>query len=594
MQEISFFNQNGLAVIPVKPASKVPAIASWSKRCADDNDSSEFNDDSNVGVVLGEGSNGIVDIDLDTPAAIKIADYFLPETGWKFGRETAPNSHRLYRIKGEVGRREAIILDGETFAEYRADGCMTVFPGSIHGKTGEAIQWSKCEELAFVSRKVLIYALKKMAITAAVMPRYKEGSRNDVVNALAGTLLYHGMAINDIKHIVGVLCDVTADEEIDSRLECVETTAERKSANKPVTGEEQLRELIGDDAVASIISYLGGQKNSLSAVNGAVSSSSSAVFSDDEKNDMGVANRFAKKMRGEVAYVKELGSFFTYNGQIWDQDSGVRIVNIFDSFVLETLDTLRADKAMQHSEFARQSSFLRKYRNRRQRENAISSSQSAMLLAMSKLDANRDLIAVKNGVLNLRTGELLDFDPSYYITRQLAIEFDPKATCPLFESFLNTTFNGDNQLIDYVQGILGYAMTPSVNRQELYFLHGIGANGKSTLMNVIRHIFGQYSASMMKETLFEKSNNNTYADLASMRSVRMAFVQEAESDRPLNGPRVKEMTGGDPIRVVPKYKAPFDLTPEFKIFVQCNIRPSLDAYDQGLRRRIVVTSRKVV
>ena len=293
-------------------------------------------------------------------------------------------------------------------------------------------------------------------------------------------------------------------------------------------------------------------------------------------------------MRGEVAYVKELGSFFTYNGQIWDQDSGVRIVNIFDSFVLETLDTLRADKAMQHSEFARQSSFLRKYRNRRQRENAISSSQSAMLLAMSKLDANRDLIAVKNGVLNLRTGELLDFDPSYYITRQLAIEFDPKATCPLFESFLNTTFNGDNQLIDYVQGILGYAMTPSVNRQELYFLHGIGANGKSTLMNVIRHIFGQYSASMMKETLFEKSNNNTYADLASMRSVRMAFVQEAESDRPLNGPRVKEMTGGDPIRVVPKYKAPFDLTPEFKIFVQCNIRPSLDAYDQGLRRRIVL------
>lgn len=48
------------------------------------------------------------------------------------------------------------------------------------------------------------------------------------------------------------------------------------------------------------------------------------------------------------------------------------------------------------------------------------------------------------------------------------------------------------------------------------------------------------------------------------------------------------MTGGDPIRVVPKYKAPFDLFPDFKIFVQCNIRPSLDAYDHGLRRRVVL------
>jgi hypothetical protein len=315
MQEISFFDKHGLAVIPVKPASKVPAIASWSKRCADDNDSSEFNDDSNVGVVLGEGSNGIVDIDLDAPAAIKIADYFLPETGWKFGRETAPSSHRLYRIKGEVGRREAIMLDGETFAEYRADGCMTVFPGSIHGKTGEAIQWSKCEELAFVSRKVLIHALKKMAVTAVVLPNYKKGSRNDIVNALAGTLLFYGMAIDDIKHIVGVLCDVTADEEIDSRLTCVETTAERKSVNKPVTGEEHLRELIGDDSVTSIMGYLGGQKNALPTVNRAASSSSSNVLSDDEMNDMGVAKRFASNMGARVAYVEELGSFYTYKGE---------------------------------------------------------------------------------------------------------------------------------------------------------------------------------------------------------------------------------------------------------------------------------------
>ncbi len=113
---------------------------------------------------------------------------------------------------------------------------------------------------AVASRDELIGGLKKMAIIAAVMPNYKKGSRNNVVNALTGALLFYGMAINDIKHIVGVLCDVTNDEEATDRIKCVETTAQRKSANQSVTGEEQLRELIGNDAVASIIGYLGGQK----------------------------------------------------------------------------------------------------------------------------------------------------------------------------------------------------------------------------------------------------------------------------------------------------------------------------------------------
>jgi putative DNA primase/helicase len=170
--------------------------------------------------------------------------------------------------------------------------------------------------------------------------------------------------------------------------------------------------------------------------------------------------------------------------------------------------------------------------------------------------------------------------------RQLGIAFDPVAACPLFESFLETIFEADKDLISYVQGILGYGLTPEVTRQELYFFHGSGANGKSTLLNTIRRVFGKYSSSMMKESLFDKSTNNTLADIASMRGIRMAVVQEAESDLRLNTPRVKEMTGGDILRVAPKYKSPFDLVPEFKIIVLCNRRPALDAYDDALKRRI--------
>ncbi|MFT7574336.1 MAG: putative DNA primase/helicase [Alphaproteobacteria bacterium] len=205
---------------------------------------------------------------------------------------------------------------------------------------------------------------------------------------------------------------------------------------------------------------------------------------------------------------------------------------------------------------------------------------------MSKLDANPDLMAVKNGVLNLRTGELSDFNLGHYITRQLDVEHDLTAKCPLFEKFLQTTFDGDADLISYVQGILGYSMTPYVSRQEMYIFWGSAANGKSTLMNVIRDILGGYSVSLMRETLFDKVGNNTSPDLARLVSVRMAVVQEAESRQRLNAPRIKELTGGDTISVAQKFKNPFDLKPVCKIFMLCNQRPGMNASDEGLKRRL--------
>jgi len=125
MKDISFFDKQKIAVIPVLPASKAPVVKGWTNRCVEDNDPAEHDDDSNIGVVLGKNSNGIVDIDLDTPAAVQLVPYFLPETGWKFGRETARNSHWIYRVNGNPGDRVQIKLCDEMFAEYRANGCMT-------------------------------------------------------------------------------------------------------------------------------------------------------------------------------------------------------------------------------------------------------------------------------------------------------------------------------------------------------------------------------------------------------------------------------------------------------------------------------------
>jgi Bifunctional DNA primase/polymerase, N-terminal len=98
MSKISFFNENGLCVIPVHPRSKQPKPRDWQKRRFDNNEPAEFSGEANYGVVLGDASSGIVDIDLDSELARRLAPYFLPKTGWCFGRRSTPKSHWLYRV----------------------------------------------------------------------------------------------------------------------------------------------------------------------------------------------------------------------------------------------------------------------------------------------------------------------------------------------------------------------------------------------------------------------------------------------------------------------------------------------------------------
>jgi bifunctional DNA primase/polymerase-like protein len=101
--KIVFFNNNNLSAIPVHPRSKKPKPVGWQNRNVDQNDANEFLTDDNIGVVLARASYGLVDIDLDSVIARQLAPYFLPKTGWVFGRPSAPRSHYLYRVSGDPG-----------------------------------------------------------------------------------------------------------------------------------------------------------------------------------------------------------------------------------------------------------------------------------------------------------------------------------------------------------------------------------------------------------------------------------------------------------------------------------------------------------
>ncbi len=592
MSKISFFDDNSLCVIPVRPRSKKPIPKDWQKRRFEDNEPAEFSDEINYGVVLGDASIGVVDIDLDCELARRLAPYFLPRTGWIFGRKSAPRSHWLYKVNDAgrghkfnvKGRKEDGLDELGKFAEYRANGQMTVFPPSVH-ETGEAIEFAVFEAIGNSTRAGLMDSLTLMAICGIAIPLYGEGKRNDIVLALSGTLFTHGKSEQEVLRLVEVICEVTEDRERTSRLEAVRTTANRQINGLSFTQEGHLRELLGARAVDELLRYL---DNHTPVDAGAAERSWAGALSLDDQNDTGVAKLFAVHAKHRVFFDAALGAFHVYRDGIWvSDDQELEVFSELDKFVQERIANLRANlNHVPHDQCAAQTKFLLKYRNRPNARNAIEQSRSFLSVDTGLLGRHDDTIAVRNGILRLREGKLEPFSPQHYITKRLEIDYDANAQCPVFRNVLSDAFDENEELISYFQAIVGYWLTGCTDRQEFYILHGMGSNGKSTILNAIAHVLGPYSGDLMSETIFEGSAGQHNSDLASLQGHHLAVVYEAESKFKLNAARIKQITGQDAVKVRALYKDPITFRPKFKLVVVCNKRPNLDAYDPALKRRI--------
>ena len=576
----------GLCVIPVYPQTKRPKVVEgWPERTVQDNNLNEFSEGESVGVVLGKASGNLVDIDLDSDIARQIGHYFLPPTGWVFGRKGAPRSHFIFRSLGEPGRGETFKNNGKMIVEYRADGQQTVFPPSIH-ESGEVIEFAELGDIGGAARVELLEAAGWITAVELMASQYVEDQRQETILALAGTLLNGGKTENEVLLFVKALCDVTADDEKSKRIDAVRSTSRRKANGEGFTQSRHLIELIGEQATNDLCRYLrinpqqsGG---SWSAEDGC------GVLCADDKNDTGLAKHFSEHVKDRLLFVEETALFHVYKDGIWETDSQeLETARELDKFIERRIKWLRSNsEGVSHDLCAAQIKFLLRYRNRTNALNAIKQARSFLCVPLSKLDQGDSLVAVRNGVLNLRDGVLLPFSPEHFVTKRLEVAYDSKADCPAFKNLLSDSFESDESLIDYVQGILGYCLTGQTTRQEVYILHGSGANGKSTLINAITNVLGPYFGTLMSETIFEGMGAQHNCDLASMHGKRLAVVHEAESRFKLNASRIKQLTGGDTIKVKALYKNPLEMVPNFKIVILCNKRPDLDAYDSALKRRI--------
>ena len=199
-------------------------------------------------------------------------------------------------------------------------------------------------------------------------------------------------------------------------------------------------------------------------------------------------------------------------------------------------------------------------------------------------DADVWAINTPGGVVNLRTGRIRAHLRSDRMTKIATAT--PRGECPTWLRFLSDITNADQELIDYLQVMVGYCLTGVTSEHALFFLYGTGANGKSVFVNVLSTILGDYAANAPMDTFMETRGDRHPTDLAGLRGARFVSSIETEQGRSWNESKVKAITGGDKVSARFMRQDFFEYFPQFKLIIAGNHKPSIRNVDEAMKRRL--------
>lgn len=231
---------------------------------------------------------------------------------------------------------------------------------------------------------------------------------------------------------------------------------------------------------------------------------------------------------------------------------------------------------------------MKKTRSNNSKKAMVKELEHLVAVSPSELDADRLLVNVQNGVLNLRDFSMTEHKPDFLMTRMLGTSMPESPERPeKWLAFLDQIFNGDLELIRYIQKALGYSLSGDTSEQCAFFLYGTGRNGKSTFLEVVRKIMGDYATNIQPESIMVKASTNTAnSDIARLKGARLVTSVEPNEGMRLNEGLLKQLTGDDMITARKLYGDEFEFRPEFKLWMATNHKPTIRGTDLGIWRRI--------
>lgn len=319
---------------------------------------------------------------------------------------------------------------------------------------------------------------------------------------------------------------------------------------------------------------------------------------DYPANDIGISKLFIDCFKDELLFCNDTGTWYVWSGKYWQKDTkdgGLRNEKIkqFAKYCNNKLWEIPDEYNLKNMQKMFSKLYTKNYR-----DTVLKDAMSISPVNSDKFNSNPFLFNCQNGTYDFKTNTFKEFDKSDYITNISNVIYDKNAGCPRFNKFLDEVMESKKDKIDYLMKMAAYGFTGDVKYDCFFIIYGAKTrNGKSTFVNQIFYMLGNYANSLKPATVTRKQMNSggsaATPDLADVKDSRFVTVSEIENGMMLDISLIKSLTGKNPVKARFLYENEQLYYPKFKLFFDTNflMRMTDDTIFQSDRLHLIEFTR---
>jgi len=577
---ITELQARGFVLHPLK--GKIPLLSGWQKLTqTPSNIEAHFENGGNVGAVCGKVSNVTV-IDLDS--FLFASDAFGAGVETLKACRTEGRGHIYFKYNPDLPASKHHDLG----IEVLSDGNNIVVPPSVH-PSGDLYQWKNPNtpilEMSAEIETKLLYLFKTEAELKQILAKCRHCFRTvikkkpdmhgaegrEYMLAVSTDMKAGGATETHIRMFAKLMYDTKYDEG--------RTLQEWRNIDPAKTWTcDVLR--------AKLPAYVDLQECEKCEERKKKYQDAPRIIDPADNTDVGNARRLVTLFGDNIRYCHPWKSWLCWNDKIWERDNTGQIFR----YAKEMAENMKAeadsmganaerDRLYKHATASKSSTKIKA-------TVFLAESEPGISITPEDLDKNKMLFSVQNGTIELESGVLREHRREDYITKISPASYDPTALNPKWRTFLDRITNNDIGLEKYLQSLSGQLLTGEVREKALYVFYGKKDTGKTTFVEAIAHILGEFAETMPIESLMKKTRGAIPNDIAALRGKRFVFVDEPNFGDKLSEGLIKKLTGLDTINARFLNQEFFKFKPEFKLVISSNNRPDITDKDQAIWGRV--------
>lgn len=302
--------------------------------------------------------------------------------------------------------------------------------------------------------------------------------------------------------------------------------------------------------------------------------------------DLGNSKRLIARHGPDIRWCGMWNRWMSWDGAGWDTDATTAVQERAKETVMSIYEESIAADSDERADA------LRKWAKASESARAVGSmvllarSEPTIQVTPAELDGDPYLFNCQNGTLELKSGTFREHRRQDFLTKSASAPYDADAPCPTWDKFLERIFDGNAEMVRFIQRAVGYSLSGSTAERVMFILYGTGRNGKTTFLEVVSKILGDYATGTPAETLMARKNRGIPNDVARLKGARFVSASETGEGALLDETFIKAATGGDTLVARFLHAEFFEFVPHFKFWLATNHKPGIKGTDPAVWDRI--------